>query len=337
MDNLYIPTSNYKVFVRCDTYNQSNYIEDTLFGFALQKTSFPFVCMVMDDHSTDGTQDVMKLWATKYCAINNAVYKEDQYSKIIIAKHKTNTNCMFAFYFLKQNLYKRQNIKNKIYDVWRKKCEYEALCEGDDYWTEEHKLQEQVRILNEDKTVMLVHTGFMTVDSNGKEYYRKSYCNFQKISKKEKGLLSLFDRNHIMTLSIMFRVELLESELFKACPFLYDYTYFFSAAFLGQIRFIPTIMGAYRMNPDSLMNSKKDKVNADIFEIYKYFTIEFYKRTFSRLSLSDNIYIRCKILANIMARGDRQFCNQIIHIDSMTRVLFPIMTAYEYIKHKMTV
>ena len=35
---------NYKVMVQCCTYNQSRYIEDTLNGFVMQQTDFPFVC-----------------------------------------------------------------------------------------------------------------------------------------------------------------------------------------------------------------------------------------------------------------------------------------------------
>ena len=40
-------------------YNQSKYIEDALNGFIMQKTNFPFVCVIIDDASTDGEQDVI--------------------------------------------------------------------------------------------------------------------------------------------------------------------------------------------------------------------------------------------------------------------------------------
>ena len=43
----------YKVFVWCNTYNQASYIKDTMDGFCMQQTNFPFVCMIMDDASTD--------------------------------------------------------------------------------------------------------------------------------------------------------------------------------------------------------------------------------------------------------------------------------------------
>ena len=58
---------NYKVVVLSITYNQSKYIEDTLNGFAMQRTDFPFLCCVFDDASTDGEQDVLKRWIDNHC------------------------------------------------------------------------------------------------------------------------------------------------------------------------------------------------------------------------------------------------------------------------------
>ena len=50
----------YMVNVKCMTYNHASFIEDTLNGFTMQETTFPFVCTIMDDASTDGEQDVIK-------------------------------------------------------------------------------------------------------------------------------------------------------------------------------------------------------------------------------------------------------------------------------------
>lgn len=141
MEQVYTPKKNYKVLVNCMTYNQSKYIEDALNGFAMQKTDFPFVCLVMDDASTDGEQEVIKAWMERECDMEKAKYVEIELSNIILVPHIHNANCTFVLYFLKRNLWKEQELKESLFTPWRERCEYEALCEGDDYWIDENKLQ----------------------------------------------------------------------------------------------------------------------------------------------------------------------------------------------------
>lgn len=54
-----VENNNVQVCVECMTFNQATYIKDTLDGFCMQQTSFPYVCIVMDDASTDGEQEVI--------------------------------------------------------------------------------------------------------------------------------------------------------------------------------------------------------------------------------------------------------------------------------------
>lgn len=111
MVQIYTPKQDYKVLVRCFTYNQSHYIEDALDGFAMQKTDFPFVCLVMDDCSTDGEQEVIKAWMECECDMTKVEFIELELSCVILVPHKTNPTCTFAFYLLKQNLYKEKETK----------------------------------------------------------------------------------------------------------------------------------------------------------------------------------------------------------------------------------
>lgn len=62
ISNYPYPERNYTVLVKCFTFNQSKYIKDALNGFVMQQTTFPFVCLVMDDASTDGEPKVIKSW-----------------------------------------------------------------------------------------------------------------------------------------------------------------------------------------------------------------------------------------------------------------------------------
>ena len=152
------PKQEYKVLVRCFTYNQKTYIEDALNGFAMQQTDFPFVCLVMDDASTDGEEKVIKAWMERECDMSRAETIDIPTSVVIIVPHKTNAFCTFAVYILKQNLYKAQEAKFRYVTPWREKCEYEAMCEGDDYWIDPLKLQKQVDFLDEHLDKTLVYT-----------------------------------------------------------------------------------------------------------------------------------------------------------------------------------
>ena len=106
------------VSVVCLTYNQEEYIRDALNGFVSQKTDFPFEVIVHDDASTDGTAAIIREFEERYPEIIKPVYEEEnQYSK-----HRG------IYYFIIRPL-----IRGK----------YVAFCEGDDYWTDDRKLQKQ--------------------------------------------------------------------------------------------------------------------------------------------------------------------------------------------------
>ena len=112
-----------KLSICCITYNHAKFIRQALDSFLMQKTNFPFEVIVHDDASTDGTADIIREYAEKYPDIIKPIFQtENQWSKGI--------DCCKNFVF--------PRVKGK----------YVALCEGDDYWTDEYKLQKQVDFLD---------------------------------------------------------------------------------------------------------------------------------------------------------------------------------------------
>lgn len=110
------------ISVFCNTYNQEAYISKCLEGFILQKTSFPFEVLITDDASSDSTPEIIRSYVERRPDLFLAVlHSENQLSKGI------NNNKTF--------LYPRARGK------------YIAFCEGDDYWTNPHKLQRQFEAL----------------------------------------------------------------------------------------------------------------------------------------------------------------------------------------------
>ena len=74
----------------------------------MQKTNFPFVCLIIDDASTDGEQDVI----LEYLKVNfelgdNSIARSEETDDFVFtfARHNKNGFCYFAVWLLKQNHY----------------------------------------------------------------------------------------------------------------------------------------------------------------------------------------------------------------------------------------
>lgn len=117
----------YKVAIDCLVYNHEPYLRDCLEGFVMQQTDFPFVAIVHDDASTDHSADIIREYATKYPDIIHPIYEtENQWRKADGSLRKIMNDAIEAT-----------------------GAPYIAMCEGDDYWTDPHKLQKQVDFLEE--------------------------------------------------------------------------------------------------------------------------------------------------------------------------------------------
>lgn len=139
----------YLVRVNSMTYNHAPYIEDAMNGFCMQETTFPFVCTIIDDASTDGEPEVIENYLKEHFDLSNesVVRKEETDDYVLtFTQHKTNKNCFFAVLLLKYNHYGIGKPKEQYIEDWSE-VKYIAWCEGDDYWTDPMKLEKQVGFL----------------------------------------------------------------------------------------------------------------------------------------------------------------------------------------------
>lgn len=270
MEQIYTPNRNYKVLVTCKTYNQAKYIEDALNGFAMQKTDFPFVCLVVDDCSSDGEQNIIKAWMEHECEMAQAVHIDLELSYIIIVPHKTNPTCMFAFYLLKKNMYCKPE-KGQLTAPWRDHCEYEALCEGDDYWIAGDKLQKQVDFMDTHKDFGLIHTEFdLTEGVRRHNSFIKEDGNYwpEAVTREL----------NIGTLTVLYRMSTFEKlpKHFKNKKWLMgDKPLWIEFAKFSKIKYYPFITARYRVLSNSASHSqdiqkmiKFKDCAADIAEFY---------------------------------------------------------------------
>lgn len=156
------------VRVSCMTYNQASYIEDAMKGFCIQETDFPFVCIIIDDASTDGEQEVINRFVQEYFDFRDpdvSYNRDTDYGHVVFAPHKTNRNCYFAVTLLKDNHFQQNKSKYPYYKKWCR-AKYVALCEGDDYWVDPLKLKKQVGFLESHEEYGFVGTNTI-VDKGG--------------------------------------------------------------------------------------------------------------------------------------------------------------------------
>jgi glycosyltransferase involved in cell wall biosynthesis len=70
------------VSISCITFNHCSFIRECIEGFISQKTNFPYEIVIYDDHSTDGTSEIVHEYAERYPKlVSLVVAKENQYSK----------------------------------------------------------------------------------------------------------------------------------------------------------------------------------------------------------------------------------------------------------------
>ena len=101
------------------TYNHQKHIQQALDGVLMQKTVYPYEILIGDDASTDGTQEILKEYQSKYPLVIRLFLSDEN--------HGTTKNAYRLF----------QKARGK----------YLASCEGDDYWASSDKLQTQVGFL----------------------------------------------------------------------------------------------------------------------------------------------------------------------------------------------
>ncbi|WP_017413628.1 glycosyltransferase family 2 protein [Clostridium tunisiense] len=121
------------------TYNHGKYIKQCLDSILMQKVNFPFEIVIGNDCSTDDTEEILN----SYCQ-----------------KHET----IIRVYNREENLGPTKN----LYDVIKRgKGKYMILFEGDDYWTNDRKLQTMVDFLEENKEYSSVFHLVDQIDEDG--------------------------------------------------------------------------------------------------------------------------------------------------------------------------
>lgn len=217
------------VAINCITYNHEKYLRDALDGFVMQQTNFPFVAIVHDDASTDGTAEIIREYAEKYPDIILPIFEtENQYSN------------------LDGSISRIMNVALNATNA-----KYIAMCEGDDYWTDQLKLQKQVEFLESNPHFSMVCSQYDALFQENGDIVKSIQGGKEEVLSFNNILLN----NKIATLTVLIRLECVNEyrRFAKDCPKLIfaDYPIWLFAATKGNIMKFPQSTAVYRVLPQS--------------------------------------------------------------------------------------
>ena len=207
------------------TFNHELFLRQTLESLLSQKTNFEFEILISDDCSTDQTKKICEEFKEKYPGIVRLILRD-------------------------RNIGMMPNFIDAVYQTTGK---YIAMCEGDDYWSDESKLQMQVDYLEKNELVMLS-------SHKSQALYKNIFWNYHEIKQYNKrplhSLFSIEDyivKDFFHTSSIVFRREAIN----KFPNWYYnvfggDYFLVLMLADKGAIHFVNKVMSVYRQNYDSV-------------------------------------------------------------------------------------
>ena len=251
----------FKVCVNSMTFNQAKYITDTLDGFVMQQTKFPFICIIIDDASTDDEPEIIRKYVeTNFDLLTSSTsYEIDNDDSVVLySQHNKNKNCYFVVYFLKENHYSKNRSKRPYLAEWRKICDYEAFCEGDDYWTDPLKLQKQADFLDANPQCSLTYHACKNVFSTPCKV--NILCG--ESVKESYSYIDILSFYPFQTATVMYRKEILNSDLYKkaqaiGCP-AGDQILFLTASRLGTIEGVNEKMSVYRRHEGGISQHMYD-------------------------------------------------------------------------------
>lgn len=208
------------VTIRCAAYNQENYIEQAMDSFLSQKTDFPFLIVVHDDASLDRTTELIRKYEKKYPHIVKALYEMEN-----------------------------QHTGKSVLDVMEPyfKGKYVAVCEGDDYWCDNQKLQRQFDFMEQHpECSMCVHNSvYHCVDGRDAD---RNFNEWSEIRRLEEDDVFFGWKVHMSSYFYRrgtdFRPDCIRRLRFWSG----DYRMLTLAMYYGDVYCLPEVMSVYNAN-----------------------------------------------------------------------------------------
>lgn len=214
------------------TYNQEQWIAQTIESVLAQKTSYPFEVIIGNDCSIDGTQAICESYAKKY-------------DNVRVLTHDKNKGL----------------VANWVECIKLSSGKYIMNCAGDDYWHNSNKIQLQVDFMENHPNCVISHTDYdkLLVKTNKIIFsYNQTKSIIPPTGSIQKEVLS--GRGRMSAVTICYRAE----ELKKFCPLdtyvtmkfpREDWPTLLIMSACGDIEYIPVSTATYRVGQVSITNT----------------------------------------------------------------------------------
>jgi glycosyltransferase involved in cell wall biosynthesis len=222
------------------TFNHAKYIESALDSILIQKASFEWNLTIFDDHSSDGTTEILR-------------------------KYKNTFPDKITLHVQPHNVGMHENWRKMLLSVT---SNYIALIDGDDYWIDDRKLEKQLSYLKENSSVGLIYSSALQI-------HQENGCA-RIIGEKTNRKLQ-FLKNSIITSTVIFKRECLNGyfdTLEKKLPnwSMCDYPLWLWVSRKYNIHFMREPMTAYRvLQTSATRTSSKLRWIRSKIEIINYF------------------------------------------------------------------
>lgn len=217
--------SRAKVSVAMMAFNHGRFIVQAVESALNQETDFDYEIVVGEDCSTDDTRELL-------CKLQRHAPE-----RLRLILHDRNVGMH----------------KNLAQVLSACRGRYIALLEGDDYWTDPHKLQLQAELLDSNPEVAICHHGALAVDDDG--HLPPAPFHPQRPPRRA-TVARLLDGNFIVTCTAMFRNGLIA----ELPPWFYrarlgDWPLHILNAQYGAIEYIDRVMGVYRQHSGGIWST----------------------------------------------------------------------------------
>lgn len=217
--------------ILCITYNHEKYIAQAIDSFLAQDTSFSIEIVIGEDCSTDKTLSIIENYRKNYPSLIRVITSDSNVGMI-------------------------ENFRRTL-----KACKgkYIAICEGDDYWVDTHKIQVQVEFLEGHPEYILTYHDAFPFDENG----NSSSSQLSKIFQRDATEEDLIKVRPISTLTTCFKNILVDvPPEFNQSPIL-DFCIWSILGNYGKGKYLSNIIpAAYRVHDGGVFSKQAvDKKN----------------------------------------------------------------------------